>query len=464
VIRCRRDLPDLPLECWGLSRDAAGALTLHDTSLEALVERWGSPLHVVDARRLDDNSARFTAAPAGEGATLQPEVFASYKTNPLPGLMRRVHAAGLGAEVVSPYELWLALRLGVPPASIIYNGPAKSEASLVEALRRGVGLINVNARSELAPLAALARRLGVRPRVGVRVVLPGRWGGQFGERIDGGAALSAFREARALPELEVVALHAHLGGELATAPQVKMLVAGVLDLADALRDQLGLELEILDLGGNLACPTTHHLTAWDHRLAVSLGWQPAPRPPSHVLTIEGYLAALTAPVVRHYRALGRPPPRVFLEPGRALTGDAELLLTRAIQVREPDSAGLTWAVLDAGINVAESVRAEWHQLLPLRRRPGTRRLYRLTGPSCMQGDLLYPAWSLPELRPGDGLAIMDAGAYFFPFSTDFSFPRPAVVQLGDGPERLLRQAERFEDLVAADGEHGIAVPPERWRA
>ncbi len=443
---------DLPPERWGLARGEDGALGLHGRPLGELLEAFGSPLHVVDAARLAGNAARFLATPPG--ASVRPEVFASYKTNPVPGVLARLHAAGFGAEVVSPYELWLALRLGVPPARIVYNGPAKSEASLELALSRGVGLVNVNARSELAPLAALARRLGVRPRVGVRVTVPGTWGGQFGERADTGAALAAFREAAAAPELRLSALHAHLGGELADGAGLDAFLSGVLGVADEVRARLGVELEILDLGGNLACPTTRKLTARDHRLAITFGAEPAPRPPESVLTVEAYLAAVTSRVAAHYARLGLPPPRVLLEPGRSVTADAQLLLTRVVQVRDEED-GLTWAVLDAGINVAESVRSEWHQLFPLRASGAAPRPHRLTGPSCMQGDLLYPAWSLPPLSPGDGLAIMDAGAYFVPFSTDFSFPRPPIAVVGEGPARLLRRGEAFEDLVALDA----AEPP-----
>ena len=250
---------DLPLSSWRLERDAAGALRLHGAPLAGVLERWGSPVHVVDAARLADNAARFLARPPAAATPL--EVYASYKTNPVPGVLARLHRAGFGAEVVSPYELWLALRLGVAPERIVYNGPAKSEASLELALARGVGLVNVNARSELAPLAAVARRLGVRPRVGVRVTVPGTWGGQFGERADTGAALAAFREAAALPELRLVALHAHLGGELADAAGLEAFLGGVLGVADQVRERLGVALEILDLGGNLACPTTRKLTA-----------------------------------------------------------------------------------------------------------------------------------------------------------------------------------------------------------
>jgi diaminopimelate decarboxylase len=114
---------------------------------------------------------------------------------------------------------------------------------------------------------------------------------------------------------------------------------------------------------------------------------------------------------------------------------------------------MRWAVLDAGVHLAEPLTSEVHQLFPIRPRIGApSRLYRLTGPSCMLSDQLYPAWTLPELARGDGLAIMDSGAYFVAFSAPFSFPRPAVVMLDGAREQLLRRAETFDDLVALDDE------------
>jgi diaminopimelate decarboxylase len=123
------------------------------------------------------------------------------------------------------------------------------------------------------------------------------------------------------------------------------------------------------------------------------------------------------------------------------------------------SDGKTYAILDAGINLAESARNEYHQLFPVNRfgEPRTE-TYTVVGPICTPGDTLYPAIRLPELRVGDSVAIMDAGAYFVPFSTSFSFPRPAVVMIEDGNVRLLRRAERFEDLIEYDD---LSSPPRR---
>lgn len=438
---------ELPLSTWRLARDADHELVLDGVKLGELVARWGSPLYVTDRTRLADNAARFLAVPPG--ATKGCEAYASYKTNPVPGVLRAQHECGFGAEVVSHYELWLALRLGVDPSLIVFNGPGKSDESMADALQAGVGLINVNSRSEIPRLAAMARKLGKRPRVGVRVVAPGLFGGQFGERIDNGSAFAAFDECLAVPEFQVVALHAHSNHLITSGGDVDVMLAGVLGLADDLKARRGLELEILDLGGNLACATTGRTPPTSRRLAAALARYPRPVTPS--LAIDDYVARVITRIEEHYEAAGRPRPRIFLEPGRSATANAQMLLTTALEVRQGEGSEQGWVVLDAGMNVAEPLLSEWHQLYAIEHPAGAPEAnYRLVGPSCSHSDLLYPAWWLPRLSAGDTLAIMDAGAYFVPYATDFSRPRPGVVMIDQGREVQVRRAGTFEDVIARD--------------
>jgi diaminopimelate decarboxylase len=449
---------DLPLPTWDLTRNAAGALSRAGVPLLDLMDRWGSPLHVVDERKLVANARAFLMPPPG--ARKGCEVYYSYKTNPIPEVLRRLHAHGAGAEVASGFELWLALRLGVDPRAIVFDGPARSEEATELALRRGVGLVNVNARTEIGPLAALARRLGVKVRTGIRVVVPGFQGGPFGERIDTGAAVAAFREALTYPELEVVGVHSHANSRIDSLAVLDVLVSGLLRFADELHERLELDLQVLDVGGNLACPTVVPLSPRARRLAMTCRCEPEAPEPTAYLSVEAYVKRLVERVEAHFAAAGRAVPRIFVEPGRAMTGNAQMLLCRVASVRD-DAEGLAWGVLDAGINVAEALRSEVHQLLPVAPRPGAReRLYRLSGPSCTLGDLLYPAWRLPELAVGDALAVMDTGAYFVPYSTCFSFPRPGVALLTGGRTpgaEIIRRSETYDDLVALDAGRGHTV-------
>lgn len=440
---------DLPLAHWRLTRDEAGQLLLDGAPLARALETFGSPLHLVDATRLIDNARRFTAKPAD--APFGCEVFYSYKTNPVPGVLKLLHQHGIGAEAASPYELWLAHRLGVPGRSIVFDCPAKPEESVKDALELNIALLNLNCRAEIDVVAQTARALKKRARVGLRVAVPQGISGQFGERIDDGSAFEAFKEALARPELEVVALHAHLNGEVSTEAELDAFLDALLTFSDQLRDRLGLKLEIFDLGGNLASPTVTKHTALSQRLSLALGRPPPARAPESVLSIDSYVARSLEKIGAHHRRLSLPAPRVFLEPGRAMTSNAQMLLCRVIQARPADGSGVSHAMLDAGLDFADGLKSEQHQWFALTEKPGTPRgTVRLTGPSCTLGDLMAPAAQLPELKRGDALAIMDAGAYFVPYSKPFSFPRPAIAVREGGNDRLLRRRETFEHLVALD--------------
>jgi diaminopimelate decarboxylase len=448
VAHAQRSPPAFAPERWHLAADSAGRLALRGMSLDALLARWGSPLFVVDLAQLRDNAASFQHVPAGEKDGC--EVFYSYKTNPVAGVLRTLHAAGVGAEVISPYELWLARRLGVLPERIIYNGPGKSDASIREAVELGIEIINVNHREEIERVGGIARALGKRVRIGIRVTTDDGWSAQFGTPVRDGRALAAFEEAAANDALDVVGLHAHRGGMIRTEGELRWFVGSMLSFVEQVEGRLGRPLEILNFGGSLGLATVDHLDPRDKKLNQALH-RDLPLPAAEgVLEIQRYVEIVLELVSAHYRRLQRQRPRVFVEPGRAMTGDTQLLLASVLTTKEVD--GARFAVLDAGINIAESVRSEFHQVFSVNHfgSADARRVHTLVGPICSPGDTLYASIRLPELKPGDTVAVMDAGAYFVPFSTSFSFPRPAIVGVEHGDSRLLRRRETFEDLVRND--------------
>jgi diaminopimelate decarboxylase len=435
----------IPPQHFGLTTGSDGTLLLEGLALSQLASEHGSPLHVVNRARLRENARRFVDTAAEPGPAC--EVFYSYKTNPVPGVLTELHAAGVGAEVISHYELWLALQLGVPPERIVYNGPAKSEASIRQAIELDIGLLNINHLEELAVVSRIASELGRRPRVGVRATLGG-WAAQFGTPVSGGHALRVFEAAQRSPHLRVVGLHVHRGGMMRAPGDLLTFVDEVLSFADELRNELQLSLEILDLGGSLGSRSVRGLDSRELRFNRTFFRELEAPDPDSALDIETYVRLLRGRVAEHYQARGQRAPRLFLEPGRALTSDAQLLLTRVLSIKA--EAERAYAIMDAGINLAESCRSEYHQVLPTNGRAGTPRTYTLVGPICTPGDTLRWALQLAELAPGDTLAIMDAGAYLVPFSTSFSFTRPAIVMVHEGQVTPLRRAETFDDLVSYD--------------
>ncbi|WP_338867604.1 pyridoxal-dependent decarboxylase [Myxococcus stipitatus] len=447
---------EIPPSYWGLERRPGQGLCLEGVPLKELVERWGSPLHVVHLAALRRNVERFQAVPPG--CTAGCEVYYSYKTNPVPGILSVMHGLGVGAEIISAYELWLALKLGVPADRIVYNGPVKSEASVRESISRGIQLLAANHPEELGTFARIAAEVGKRPRVALRVSTDSGWAAQFGTPIAGGAALRAYAQARASSHLNVVGLHAHRGATIRTEGEFTGFVEAVLAFTDTLHQELGLDLEVLDLGGSLCTPSVEHIAERDWRLNLTF-FRDVPAPdPTQAMGISRYVSLAVEMVESHYARRGRRRPRIFLEPGRAMTGDTQLLLGRVHTLKAGEDR--TWAVLDMGVNHAECVRNEYHQLFHVDRPDApASRVYTVVGPICTPGDTLYHAKRLPDLAPGDTLAIMDAGAYFVPFATSFSYPQPAIIALEeDGSERLLRRAETFEDQVALDAVDPVQTP------
>ncbi len=445
-----------PPEHWGLTRTGAGALALDGHVLHDLGRQWGFPLHIVNAKRVRDNARRFLAVPAGRERGC--EVYYSYKTNPIPGVLTELHALGLGAEVISHYELWLARRLGVPPDKIVFNGPAKSDAAIREAIDAGIQLLNVNHREEIPRVAAIAEHLGRKPRVGVRITVGDGWTGQFGVPVAGGQAHAAYEDARRSPHLEVVGMHAHRGGMIRTRDELLSFVDAVLTFVDELYTRSGLALEVLNFGGSLAAPTVRGLSSRDVRMNRTFQRDLTPADPARSLSIDEYVSALTGRVEEFFKARRRPRPRIFVEPGRSVTSDAQMLLASVLTLKKERAT--TVLVLDAGINLAESCRSEYHQLFPATHvNRAAESVYTVVGPICTPGDTLYWSAHLPAMAPGDSVVIMDAGAYFVPFATSFSFPQPPIVLIDRGAVTLLRRGERFEDLVEYDARPTAAPDP-----
>lgn len=425
---------------WGLDTTPDGELRLGTHALSTLAKEYGTPLHVHDASALRSNF----------GALAELDVFYSYKTHPLPAVLQSLHALGAGAEVISELELDLALRMGVPAERIIYNGPAKSDRSLHTAIEQGILLLNLNHAEELPRIVRIARGLKRRVRLGIRVTTRAGWSAQFGTAIDGGAALALFREALATPEIELVGLHSHRGALIDNEPDLLAFLNELLAFAALLEERLGWSPEILDVGGSLALSTVGPTSWLQGRLARTFGVEIGAPEQDTCLTPATYASIVKATVSAHYRDRPALMPHVVIEPGRALTGSTQMLVTRVVSTRG-STDGSALAILDAGVNIASILRHERHQILTVRQRSAEAcRRYRLVGPICQPGDVLVDAIWLPVLQAGDLLVILDSGAYFEPDSTIFSFPRPGTVVVDGSDVTLARRAETLQDVLMRD--------------
>lgn len=436
-----------PPAAWGMNVGPSGHLEWGGVDLHELAARHGTPLHVVERARLEATYRRFRDAFAAHFPRV--DLGYSYKTNPLPAVLRVLHDAGATAEVISHYELWLALRLGVPPSRIVFNGPGKTPASLEQAIDAGVKLVNIDGMTELDQLEATAAARGRTQRVGVRVVASVGWSGQFGLAIADGAAMEAFRRLAQSAHLAPCALHMHLGSGLRDTGIYLRAADEVLAFARRLRDELGIAIDHLDIGGGFGVETVRSYTDLDHQLLIN-GFRLRPPRTGDAPAPEEYAARLAPVVARHLGTDRSQWPEIILEPGRAVTSAAQCLLVSVLGLKRGNARG-PYAILDGGRNLMIPTAYEYHEVLPVTRAAqGERRECALYGPLCHPGDLLFRRRELPPLDIGDVLAVMDAGAYFIPNQMNFSNPRPAVAMIESGEAQVVRVRESFADLVRLD--------------
>jgi diaminopimelate decarboxylase len=391
-------------------------------TVERLMAEHGSPLWLVDLDRVRTRLREFRAA--WTRAWPDTEVAYSYKTNRLPAILRALAAEGSGHEVVCEAEYALARdAIGAAGPDVIVNGPVKSDALLERAAVDGA-LVVVDSEPELERAA----RAGVE-RVGLRVALPGIGVEPTRFGIAPARVPEAAACARALG-LDLEALSAHLVSTGFERP-----LAGAARLGAAITVQwppppaghaqaaarlaalaVSLGVETIDLGG---------------------GFPAAPAVAAH--------AAAVADALRAGGFAGR----LILEPGRALVADAVALAFTVVAIKRLDK-GARCVVVDAGTNLLPATLWSWPRIETPGASGGCTAPALVSGPLCLNVDVLHPAAPLPELERGDALLVRDAGAYQQAQSTRFGDLQPAVLAHDDGRWRPCRRRETLDDLLAGD--------------
>lgn len=437
----------LPPRYWGLDTELQKHLVIQGCDTVRLAERYGTPLYVVDKKKLAETYRHFYSGFANKYPRI--EVAYSYKTNPLPKVIGFLHELGASAEVISEFELWLALKLGVDPGKIIYNGPAKTKKSLELAVSKKVKLINVDNLAEIDIIDRSAEQYGIRQQVGVRVITSVGWSSQFGLSIRSEAALEAFQRIKSKKNLIPCGIHIHLGTGLHDVDTYLQAIKEVLDFAQLLRRKLDISIDFFDFGGGFGVPTVRPYSQMDYKLILN-NFPPTMVKFKHQTDLEEYTAAITSLVFNYYPANHDRLPTLIFEPGRALTSSAQCLLLEVIAIKKGvDQADSV--ILNGGKNITMPMAYEYHEILPASKMmEPVDRCYNLFGPLCHPADIVFKQKKLPSLSPGDILAVMDAGAYFVPNQMNFSNPRPGAVMLDSGREELIRNHESFEDIIARD--------------
>ena len=402
-----------------------GELWMEGARLADVAERFGTPCYVYSRAAIESTWRAFDASLQG----VEHLVCYAVKANSNLAVLGLLARLGSGFDIVSGGELARVLAAGGRADRIIFSGVGKSSAEMAAALEAGILCFNVESEAELERLDAVAAGLGRRARVSLRVnpdvdarthphISTGLRGSKFGIAHD--RALDAYALAARLPHLDVAGIDCHIGSQiLETAPLAEALER-VLELVSALAAR-GIHLKHVDVGGGFGIryrdETPPDAAAWCRGLAARL---------------KGLGLAL------------------FVEPGRAIVGNAGVLLTRVEYLKEGEDK--RFAVVDASMSelIRPALYGAWHDIVPLAERQGARNLYDIVGPVCESADRLGGDREL-AIAAGDFLAILSAGAYAMVMSSNYNArPRPGEVMVDGNRAIEVRPREAVSALFASE--------------
>ncbi len=403
-----------------------GRLWAEEADVAEIAERFGTPLYIYSRATIERHWRAFDEALAG----LDHLVCYAVKANSNLAVLNLMARLGSGFDIVSVGELERVLAAGGDPARVVFSGVGKRADEMRRALEVGIKCFNVESEPELERLDAVAGELGVTAPVSIRVnpdvdarthpyISTGLKENKFGIPFE--EAERVYRKAAAMANLRITGVDCHIGSQLTEIAPFVDALERVLVLVERLAGE-GIAIGHLDIGGGLG------IRYRDER----------PPEPSE------YAAALAA------RLRGREL-EILVEPGRAIAGNAGILVTTVEYLKE--SGDKRFAIVDAAMNdlLRPALYDAWQEIVPVTPRDDRpERRYDIVGPVCETGDFLGKE-RLLALAPGDLLAVRGAGAYGFTMASNYnSRPRPAEVMV-DGPHtHLVRERETVESLFALE--------------
>jgi diaminopimelate decarboxylase len=402
-----------------------GALYAEQVPLARIAEANGTPCYVYSRATLERHWRAFDAA-LGDHPHL---ICYAVKANSNLAVLNVLARLGSGFDIVSVGELERVLRAGGDPGRVVFSGVGKRADEMRRALEAGIRCFNVESEAELLRLNRVAGEVGLQAPVSIRVnpdvdamthpyISTGLKENKFG--VDIQAAPALYRQAADLPNLRVVGVDCHIGSQLTELSPFVDAMRRVLDLARRLEAE-GIGLDHVDLGGGLG---------------IRYRDEHPPMP-------DAYARAL-------FEGLADTRYEILLEPGRAIAGNAGVLLTRVEYLKH--TGHKDFAVVDAAMNdlIRPALYGAWQEIVPVAPREGDPRRYDVVGPVCETGDFLGKERDL-VLAEGDLLAVRSAGAYGRTMSSNYnSRPRAAEVMVDGDQAHLVTRRETLDELMARE--------------
>lgn len=405
-----------------------GELHAEDVNITQLAEQVGTPFYCYSAATLARHYQVFDGLFAG----VPHRVCYAMKANDALGVVALLAKLGAGADVVSMGEIIKARRAGVAADKIVFSGVGKTQDEMAFALNERIYQFNVESAPELEALNAVALALGVAAPVALRVnpdvdpkthakISTGQKESKFGIGMQDAMALYA--HAMTLPGIRLQGVSVHIGSQLLDLAPFRQAFERVASFVTELRAQ-GMAIRSIDVGGGFG-----------------IRYREDQATPS----LEEY-AAIIRDCLGHLTKDGEG--EIVLEPGRVLVGNAGILVSRAIYVKEGESK--RFLILDAGMNdlMRPTLYSAYHEIVPVREMHGEHAMD-VVGPVCETGDLFAEGRMLPEVQAGDLVAFRSAGAYGAVMTSHYnSRPRLAEVMVNGPKWQVIAKRETHEDLLA----------------
>lgn len=405
-------------------------------ALEPLARKFGTPLFVYSQRTLTDHFQKLDRAMNG----IEHLICFAAKSNSNLSVLRTLARLGSGFDIVSGGELQRVISAGADPRRCVFAGVGKTQPEIELALKKGVYSFNAESEQELERIDRIARRLNRIAPVSVRVnpnveagthkkITTGTYENKFGiayERIE-----AVYARAAKLKNLRLRGLQMHIGSQITEVTPFEQAVRKVLPLAQRLQAAYG--LEFLSIGGGLGIIYEPALAS------ASGGWWNSARA-KKILTPQKYAARLL-PLLKETGL------RILLEPGRFISGNAGVLLTRVEYIKRTGTKH--FLIVDAAMNdlIRPAFYDAYHEIVPTQRKNGTLMRSDVVGPICESGDFFCHDRPLPKVEPGDYLALMSAGAYGSVMGSNYNTRAlPAEVLVNGKRAALVRARQPIEAI------------------
>ncbi len=401
-----------------------GELFFEEVPLSKVVEEVGTPVYVYSKGALEFWFREFDSV----FNEIEHVTCFAVKSNSNVQVLKVLRDLGAGADTVSAGEIFRAILAGIDPKKIVFAGVGKRRDEIEYAVEKEILMINVESESELYVVNEVGEKLEKKVPIALRVnpdvdpkthpyVSTGLETAKFG--VTTTEALELYKVAKSLKWVNPVGVHFHIGSQIS---DVSVFGEACWKVADLVREvsSAGIELKYFDVGGGLG-----------------INYHPEEKPaPSKEL------AEQVIPAVKKTGCC------LILEPGRRISGNAGILLTRVLYVKRRGRK--TFYIVDAGMNdlLRPSLYKAYHHLIPLEEKEEDVVIADVVGPICETGDVIARERKLPKLREGDVIAILSTGAYAFTMSSNYnSRPRPPEVLISGSSFITIRERESLTDLL-----------------